>query len=365
MNQLNKQPDASSHKEEGGDEVEKLRDGIDQTRAHMSETLRALEDRLAPADLRSKAATELEHVEVHVKAAIKEQLVEVRSILKDEIQEAKQAVDELLEKTREGVKRDVVAAKDAVKRDVGEALTNVKSEIRAATLGRLETAATRTGEIMSTTRDTFVDTIRHNPVPAALAGLGIAWLFLNRSRMGAGSESSTNTSGIRVTLDHAGEVVRRVEDRAMAMAHDATDAAGHAVGQASAFVGGAAGDMSRKASEIAHAAGKTVSDIAHDLPARAQRAEKVAENAFFDHPLAVGAAIVAAGALIGLALPRTTREDSLMGHSRDRVMSAARDAAHNAAEVVRNASKDVASNATKALSNNATGVNALSNNSHG
>ena len=34
---------------------------------------------------------------------------------------------------------------------------------------------------MNDTRESLVETIRQNPIPAAFAGIGIAWLLMNRS----------------------------------------------------------------------------------------------------------------------------------------------------------------------------------------
>ncbi len=42
------------------------------------------------------------------------------------------------------------------------------------------------------------------------------------------------------------------------------------------------------------------------------------------HPIAAGAALLAVGAAIGLAIPRTLLEDTWIGHERDRLMASAR-----------------------------------------
>ena len=52
--------------------------------------------------------------------------------------------------------------------------------------------------------------------------------------------------------------------------------------------------------------------------------------------MAIGAAAVAIGTMVGCALPNTDAEDGLMGETRDNVMSRAGDAFHDAAESVSN-----------------------------
>ena len=49
-------------------------------------------------------------------------------------------------------------------------------------------------------------------------------------------------------------------------------------------------------------------------------------------PLMIGAAFLALGALLGLAIPSTEPEDELMGDTRDRLLDNVRDAGHQALE---------------------------------
>jgi hypothetical protein len=48
---------------------------------------------------------------------------------------------------------------------------------------------------MNDVRDSLIDTIRQNPLPATLAGVGIGWLLMNRSR----SASFAPVGGMRAT----------------------------------------------------------------------------------------------------------------------------------------------------------------------
>ena len=157
--------------------VAALRQEVDRTRTQMSGTIQALEDKLNPRDLRDAAASELENVGKHVKAAVREELIEAKAILKEEIHDAKLAVNEVIENAKvavredaiaisASVKQDAIALKDSVKEDVIAAIADAKSSARAATFGKLEDFATQAGDAMNSSKDTLVDTVRQNPIPS-------------------------------------------------------------------------------------------------------------------------------------------------------------------------------------------------------
>lgn len=421
--------------------VASLRQEVERTRTQMSGTIQALEEKLNPQDLRDKAVTELENVEKHVKAAVREELLEVKAILKEEINDAKVAVNEVIENAKvavkedviaisASVKRDAIALKDSVKEDVNQAIADAKTSARAATLGKLEEFATQAGDAMNTTKDTLVDTVRQNPIPAALMGVGLAWLLMNRSssasqrRSGGGEDRAPrgydrsfargyDSSGRDNGSSYAGQPARGgaqygikggtaeseehglsgMRHRVGDIAHDATDAAGNALrraqeatsstlDQAVEGVSHLAHDVRDQASSLAHRAADGVShlahdaaettshlwhdatdaggrayqsvssglsDVAHQIPRQARRAERAIEGAYMANPLAIGAAVLAGGALLGMALPRTDREDALLGDAREQFLVNAKEVAHGALETVQHLGEDAAQNVKGAL----------------
>lgn len=407
------------------DRIAALRSEADRTRMQMSGTIQALEDKLNPRDLIEVAANKLEDVEKHVRAAVREELLEVKAILKEEIHEAKMAVNEVIENAKvavkedaiaisasvkqdaidlkDSVKEDVIAAKDAVKEDVRQAIADAKNSARAATLGQLENFATQAGDAMNTTKDTLVDTIRQNPIPAALMGVGLAWLLMNRSSAASqrrarsergrdydrsfdrGYDGRDNNgrgrpeSGMQRRVDHeamnAGGALRKakdatsaalgqaadgvshlasdVRDQASDLAHRAADGASnmaHDAAEATSHLWNDASDASERAYQRVSS---TMSDVAHEIPRQARRAERAAGSMYTDNPLAVGAAVLAAGALLGMALPRTDREDALLGETRDQFLVSAKQAAQGALETVQHMGEDAAQNVRGALAERA------------
>lgn len=385
---------------------------IEKTRSDMSGAVAALGEKLSPTELRGKLDGELQHVEDKVrqvvreqladaKALVKEELVEAKNLLRDEMNEAEKKIKEGLASARDTAKKDlaeqlegaeaklrkgVTDAKDGLKEELSEAMKSARHTVRAQTIGRVEDLATTIGDTMNDSKQTLVDTIRENPIPAALAGLGIAWLFMNRSS----SSRRSQGNGIRVSSRHTfdgasgsefgndggqwnqrgpldvGGAVHQAKDAAGRALHDATDAVGSMAHTASDAVGSmahqaydAAGGVVHGASDIAgraaaqtshaasalvhgaqdvtmgavHAAGDAATYLAKGARTQAGRVEKQFETTLHDNPLALGAAAVAVGALIGYALPSTRGEDRLMGAARDGLLHRAEEVASDATHV--------------------------------
>src|SRR3712207_2869243 len=66
----------------------------------------------------------------------------------------------------------------------------VKENIRDATIGRVETMATNAVERVNETRRTFANTVRENPIPAAMVGIGLGWLIFNQRRQQQGGSTA-------------------------------------------------------------------------------------------------------------------------------------------------------------------------------
>ena len=60
-----------------------------------------------------------------------------------------------------------------------------KDAVRDATVGRVQDMASNITETARDTGSTLMDTIRENPLPAALVGIGVGWLFLSARRKAA------------------------------------------------------------------------------------------------------------------------------------------------------------------------------------
>jgi len=323
MNEIN---DADRDEPTEGEATEKIKHDIEHTRSDLSATVEALETRLKPSEVHRVVSSELSHVEERVRETVKEQLGEAKQAVQAELSEAREAVREGLREADAVVRRGLSDARSAVKEEVSEALTKTKQALRAATLGKIEDLATDIGDKMNQTRDSLVDTVRQNPIPAVLVGTGLAWLFMSRSKKA--------TSAVTQARSAATTAAHELKDSTTQQFHDASDAVGHALHDA--------GD---KASSLAHRASDTAQHWASDAKEATSEAVQGArhgvesagrslQGSFHENPLALGAGALVLGVVVGAVLPRTAREDGLLGEARDGVLEKAGEAVHQAKESV-------------------------------
>lgn len=218
------------------------------------------------------------------------------------------------------------------------------------------------------------DSVKHNPVPVALIGVGIAWMMASSGRRNgypardhwieedfdefddlepyeasvydtpgatysgtpgaaspglheAGPGAAEPTSGAWSSTatdedgDHAG-----FADRAKATAEGARERAEELRQRARGAAHDArasAGEMSAEARAAMARARRGLSDRARRTRESAGRYGRQARRGFLstldEQPLVLGAIGLAVGAALGSALPPTEREDRLMGDTRDRL----------------------------------------------
>ncbi len=370
----------------------RLKHGIEQTRAGMAATISALETRLSPSEIREKVGAELEHVEDRIRAIAREQLREAKTLVQDELLEAKtllrSEMDDAEEKLKRGLaeakesfKSGLIEAKESVKEDLRDAFVDAKGSLRAATIGRVEDLATTLGDKMNNTRDTLVDTIRKNPVPATVVGVGLVWLLMNRSKAEA-SRSRAEWAGDRPagvvgnvvgelggaiakaahqTTEATGGVLHQATDAAGTLLHQASTAAGTALHGASDLAGRIAAQSSDKAKDLAHRANDLTSRFARQAGDAAtyvaggarkgvESATKSLRTTLHENPIALGTASLAFGTVVGFSLPRTRGEDVFMGGARERVVQLAGEAAHEAAASVTHLAEQTVAGAKKTMS---------------
>jgi len=104
--------------------------------------------------------------------------------------------------------------------------------------------------------------------------------------------------------------------------------------KAGSLVGDVAGQAGETVGQIKDTAGDTVGTVAEKTGSQFNRM-------LMENPLAVGAITVAAGALIGMAIPETTQEHQLMGAMRDKVVERAQSVAHETLQKVQQTTDDV------------------------
>ena len=221
----------------------------------------------------------------------------------------------------------------------------LKSDIRDATIGKVENMAQQTADMVSDAQRSLMQSIRENPVPAVMVGIGLGWMILNASnrkkQMGSDSQyGDYQRGGSRSTYDEQ----RRADWSTMYDDH-----------QERGYDQQPSGTMNRarnKASEVVDSVKQKTSELADQTQRKAsEMGERVAdqtrvqtrrvEQAFQDNPLVIGAAALALGLAAGLAIPSTEKEAELVGDTRDELMDKVRDVAEDTKEKVQQVAERV------------------------
>ena len=195
-------------------------------------------------------------------------------------------------------------------------------------------------EIGSGTGAGIMGTIRQNPLPAALAGIGLGWLLMNARSSGSSAQ------GPRVyTHDYPPPY------EGQRSAGGTTTSAGEVVGRARDRVGETATQAQDKAGEVASRAQDSASQLGYRARYQARRASGGFQRMLQENPLAMGALGVGVGAAVGLAIPETSKEHEVMGEARDTLVEKAQEKAQDAQQRVQRVAEEAQSAAKEEAQN--------------
>jgi uncharacterized protein YjbJ (UPF0337 family) len=276
-----------------------------------------------------------------------------------------------IEQTRAEMSHTIDAIQE--KLSPGAVAQQAKDAVRDATVGKAQDMVNNAADAVSNAGGTARDfgsgiweTIRQNPVPAALAGIGIGWLFMSGRKGGThtytggyaqypqgatayrptgGYANYAPPSGTRYTgpasyesryqqgystqdsgsglSDRVGDVAGRAQNTANQYMGQVQDAAGQYVGRAQDLASQVAGTAQQAAGQMADQVQGTAQSVAESAQYGAQRAQSGFQQMLQSNPLAMAAGAVALGVAIGLAIPETEKENEMMGPARDALMDQA------------------------------------------
>jgi len=311
------------------------------------------------------------------------------------------------------LRSEIVNSRAALRATVGEIEDRLdpellkgqlKQSVRDATLGRAEKIMNQFDDNARYTSAGIFDTMRRNPVPAALAGFGLAWLWLNRStpprrydrynQIGRGSYEYPRTADrgqmtvpgmqppdLRAVPDRLQETAQEFAGQARDQAHqlgdqlgDVTDQARQSAGQLGDQLQQSAGQIGDQFQQVAGQARQTADQIGGQLQTQAQQfgnqigsqltgltnqvqsgAQSVGsqlqgqflqgrgtfEQTLQDNPFTIGAVALALGVAAGFALPSMPREEQVLGGARQQLAGTIRSAAHGAMDQVQQMASQV------------------------
>jgi ribosome recycling factor len=159
---------------------------IEETRAELSVTVEAIQEKLAPETLSEQAQDTAREV---AEAALREARVHATAALQDLSMQAKQHAGELIQDLSEQARAAIQEVTEVAAREVKEHATQTvrdmtgqaKSALRDATIGKAEHMVSTAGQTVEHTSTGLLETMKQNPLPTALAAISLGWLFMKRS----------------------------------------------------------------------------------------------------------------------------------------------------------------------------------------
>ena len=269
--------------------------------------------------------------------------------LHSQIEETRDNLGETIDAIQERL--SLANLSEQVSEKVGDVIESAKDTVYDATVGKMV-------NFMKQARDGVTHTsvgrsIAANPIPFALIGAGTALLIYN----GFGRKNTRQLSKYR-TRDYS------VSDEGQS--------------RSAGFIGGAAEAISNKAGSayetISEKAGSALDSVSNAANKTYSGATDVANRAYdrvgefgtaakenYDHyvedkPLAVAAAAMAVGAVVGLALPSTNYEGRLMGEARETLLSKAENTATEFVDRAKQVATDVTDTVSKEITSPSTGI---------
>lgn len=357
------------------DETREIRVEIEQTRTELSGTIDAIQEKLDPQVLTEQAKEVATHAirdaTEHAKEAVKDATVgKVEQMASSTVDNARGMGNSLMDRIKQNPvpaalaglsigwllmkdspskhqaasysspasRRPMYGDFDASRRmyvdqdqdegSVGKVAHKIGDAAHEAQ-DRAARVASSAGESAGDFTSSLMETVKQNPVPAALTAMGVGWLVMNRRGSNddypygrydrdAWPYQTTTSSGYGDTSDEQG-TVDQLKERAAGAMHQVQETSGDVVDTVQEAAGHVASTVQRTAGEVGH---------------RAQRAPGQLGHMIQENPLMAGALAVSVGAAVGLYLPSTKREDQMVGERRDALMTQVRGTARETFEKV-------------------------------
>lgn len=211
------------------------------------------------------------------------------------------------------------------------------------------------------------NTVRDNPMPVALIGVGVAWLMMQGRQSDGQARARRRASYDRdlydseAGLDYEGVYGTDASDRSsgegkMQQAKAKLSDAGNRVSETGHRLMDKASEMSNRARNAVSGARERVSSSAgsgrarmNEFSQRSQQQYQRARDGFGhvieDQPLVLGAIGLAVGAVLGAMMPATRREDEMMGSTRDDLLEKAKETGREQAQTLKESAQHVADTA--------------------
>lgn len=221
----------------------------------------------------------------------------------------------------------------------------VKDSVHEATIGRVKNMASNARDKAEESGRGLLETLRDNPIPAAMIAGGIGWLLFNKRKT-----SVERSVAAEVDYDYRGAVRSgsssdiESADYSRQFPQVEQEGAAHRVASSAKDAGGKVASTARDAGEKVASTARTVgekvsssaSSVAHGVADTARAGTARLEETMHENPMVLGVVAAAVGLAVGMTLPASERESRLMGSKRDELLDKAKDAISETKDKVRN-----------------------------
>jgi hypothetical protein len=282
-------------------------------------------------------------------------VVAVQPATRDDANDDSTAETEAIRGDIEDTRANMSSTIDAIQEKLSpQRLTEqAKGAVRDATVGRVQNMASNITDTAKDTGSTLMDTIRANPLPAALIGVGVGWLFMSARRKAAERDRWQSRYEPNYSGQGYGQGYTRYGSRAYgaygyersanAYPYDRYSPRGSdqepqqesgKMSQVTDNVKDKMSDVGDRAQDVTDTVKERAGDMADQAQWQAQRARGWMQRTWDENPLVVGGAALVAGALAGLSIPTTQAEQRMMGEASGNVLQKAADTAQDVTQNV-------------------------------
>lgn len=226
---------------------------------------------------------------------------------------------------------------DEAKSAVHDATVGTVSNAVGSATNAVQQAASGVESTAAGMGSTVVETIKQNPIPAALAGIGLGWLIVSARQQaasqpsqgyqgytGAGTQGYSPATNPYGWYDQTGSGYSGYPDAYSRQGQPQSQ------GGLSGTVDQVQGTVGQAVNQVQDTAGQVVDQASQSVQGAATGLQEMMRQ----RPLAVGLMAVGLGAAIGLAVPETRKEDEIMGSAREDLMQRAQQTAQQTMQKV-------------------------------
>lgn len=255
-----------------------------------------------------------------------EEIAEEPGQIRQQIEETRKEMSETIDAIQERLSFQNIS--EQVSEQVNNVIETAKDTVYGATIGKVENFMKNAGRELKTagreiSKTEVYKTVKTNPVPFALIGLGAGLLLIDnfgRKKSYNYRRNYNNDYDSRQSIENKPSMLNSAGEKV-------TEAAGTTYENVSYAAQKAYGGVTSAASSAYH----TVDEGAHRVYEKAGELGTQAKERYDyyieENPLAVGAVALAIGAAVGFSIPSTRYEGELMGEARQNLLQKAQDTA--------------------------------------